>query len=65
MNDAKRSGKDTSNASNYATDTITGASTSASDAITRSSDTYIYDVDVVAVLVIGVCVYFVHNKISS
>ena len=40
-------------------------SSSTNNFTTRSSDTYIYGVDIVAALAIGACVFFVYNKISS
>ena len=62
-NDRKKGGEDTSHNSKYATNTTTtSATTSATGAITRSSDTYIYGVGIVAAQAISVCVFFTYNK---
>ena len=52
------SNKDNINASNDAADANTSATTCATNAITRSRDTYIYCVGIAAVLAIDVCVFF-------
>ena len=66
LNDGKKGSEDTSSASN---ETTSGTNTAAapitsttSTATTRSSDTYVYGIDIFAVLVIGVCVFFTYNK---
>ena len=70
LNDAKKDSKNTSNASNEttsttntatSTDTTPATSTTTTATTTRSSDTYIYDIGILAVLVIGVCVFFAYN----
>ena len=59
---AKQGGGDASNASNKttsATNTATAsASSTTSTATKRSSDTYVYGIGILAVLAIGVCVFF-------
>ena len=63
LNDAKKG--DTSNASNETTSAINTATTPATNtantATRRSSDAYIYGVATLAVLAIGVCVFFAYN----
>ena len=65
LNDAKKGSGDTTNASNEstsATNTATTPATSTSNTTTtRSYDTYAYGVGILAVLAIGVCVFFVYN----
>ena len=65
LNDAEKGGRDTSNASDEntsATNTATAPATSTnSAATTRSSDTYAYGVGILAVLAIGVCVFFAYK----
>ena len=59
LNDAK---KDTSNASNETTSvTITATTPANSTTNTATSDTYIYDVGILAVLAIGICIFFANN----
>ena len=66
LNDATNGGgRNTSNASNDTTNTTTSANTSASNVVTRSTDTYIYGVGIVAVLATGVSIFYAYNKISS
>ena len=66
LNDAKKGGGDTTNASNEtisATYTATApASSTTSIVTTRSNDTYIYGVGILAVLAIGVSIFFTYNK---
>ena len=66
LDDRKKGGEDTSNASNKTTSTTNTATapttSTTSTATARSSDTYIYGVGVFAVLSIGVCVFFTYNK---
>ena len=65
-NGATKSGSsDISNASSDATNATTSATNSAASAITSSRDFCIYGVAVVAVLAIGVCVFFVYNETFS
>ena len=59
LNDAKKGGKDTTNASNETTSATNTATTPATTA--RSNDTYIYGIGMLAVLAIGVCVFFAYN----
>ena len=54
LNDPKKGSGDTSNASNETTSVIITAAT-------RSSDTYVYGFGILAVLAIGVCVFFAYN----
>ena len=65
LNDAKKVGEDIRNARDEATNTTSGANTSASGVTTRSSNAYICDVGTVSVLAIGVCVFFAHSKKPS
>lgn len=46
------------NSNNYATNTITGVTVSATNSTARSSDSYINGFSTVLVLSIGVCVFF-------
>ena len=66
LNYAKQGGGDASNASNKttsATNTATAsASSTTSTATKRSSDTYVYGIGILAVLAIGVCIFFTNNK---
>ena len=59
LNDAKKDDKDTINASNETTSTTNAAITPTTT--TRSNDTYVYGIGMLAVLAIGVCVFFAHN----
>ena len=53
----------TINTSNETTSTTNTASTPAtSTTTTRSNDTYVYGIGMLAVLAIGVCVYFTYNN---
>ena len=73
LNDAKKGSEDTSNASNETTNVTTNASnetTSVTNTTTtpanntttkRSNYTYVYGVGMLAVLAIGVCVFFAYN----
>ena len=54
LNDVKKDSGDTTNASNETT-SVTKTAT------TRSNDTYVYGVGILAVLAIGVCVFFTYN----
>ena len=73
LNDAKKGSGDTSNSSNETTDVTTNASNETTSATnttttpanntttTRSNDAYVYGVVMLAVLAIGVCVFFAYN----
>ena len=62
LNDAKKGSGDTSNASNETNNTTNIATTPANSTTnTVTSDTYIYGVGKLAVLTIGVCVFFPYN----
>ena len=65
LNDAKNSGGDTTNSSNETTSATNNASNETTDvtdaAITRSNYTYVYSVVILAVIVIGVCLFFAYN----
>ena len=81
LNDAKKSGGDTINASNEttgptsnasnettsATNTTatTATSTNNTNTTTRSNDTYIYGVGTLAILAIGVCIFFAYNTFTK
>ena len=69
LNDAKKGGRDTinasietTNASNETTNALNTATinNTPSHAI-RSNDTYVYGVGILAVFAIGVCVFFAYN----
>ena len=62
LNDVKKGNRDTTNASNEntnASDETTNASNETTS--TRSNDIYVYGVGMLAVLAIGVCVFFACN----
>ena len=59
LNNAKKGGGDTANGSNETTGATNTATTPATTI--RSNDTYFYGVDMLAVLAIGACVFFVYN----
>ena len=65
LSDAKKRGGDATNSSNEtasATSNATNETTSVTNtATTRSNDTYVYGVGILAVLAIGVCVFFTYN----
>ena len=54
LNDAKQGGGDTNNSINETTG-VTNVTT------TRSNDTYAYSIGILAVLAIGVCIFFVYK----
>ena len=54
LNDAKKGGRDTANSSNETT-SVTNTAT------TRSNETYVYGVGIIAILATGVCVFFAYN----
>ena len=62
LNNVKKGRGDTTNASNETTSATNNSSNETTDAsnttTTRSNDTYIYGVGIIAVLAIGVCVFF-------
>ena len=65
LNDVKNGSGDTTNSSNEATSATSNASNETTSvtntATTRSNDTCVYEVDIVAVLAIGVGVFFAYN----
>ena len=62
LNDVKKGSGDTSNASNEtASTTNTATSHANSTTNTTSSNTYIYGVDILTILAIGVCTFFAYN----
>ena len=65
LNDVKKGSGDTTNSSNEATSATSNASNETTSvtntATTRSNDTYVYGVAIVAVLAIGVGVFFAYN----
>ena len=65
LNDAKKDGGDTTNASNETTSATNTATTPATSpnitSTTRSNDTYVYGVLILAVLGIGLCVFSAYN----
>ena len=66
LNDAKKGGGDTTNASNEtinaSNETTCATNTATILATTRSNDTYVYSVGILAVLAIGVCVFFAYSQ---
>ena len=58
LNDVKKGSEDTSNANNETTSVINTATA-------RSNDTYVYGIGVIAVVPIGVCVFFAYNTFQS
>ena len=77
LNDAEKGGGDPTNTSNQTTSHTTNASNffffivsientgPSTTTTTRTNDTYVYGVDILAVLAIGVCVFFVYNTSQS
>ena len=66
LNDAKKGSRDTSNATNETTSSgITATIPATSNATTRLNDAYVYGVGMLAVLAIGVCVFFAYNTFQS
>ena len=69
LNDVKKGSRDTSNSSNETTSTTDNANneiTSVTNTVTaRSNDTYVYGIGVIAVVPIGVCVFFAYNTFQS
>ena len=72
LNDAKKKegSGDTTNTSNETTSPATNTSNETTShttnvAIIRSNDTYVYGVGMLAVLAIGVCVFFAYNTFQS
>ena len=63
LNDAKKGSRDTTNISNETTSPTNNASneTTSANTTTRSNNTYVYGVDILAVLAIGVCAFFTYN----
>ena len=70
LNDAKKGSGDTTNISNETTSPTTNTSnetpnatneTASAKTTTRSNNTYVYGVGILAVFAIGVCVFFAHN----
>ena len=62
LNDAEKGSEDISYASNDATYVANSATTTATSATTKSNDTYIYDIGIVVLVAIAVCVFFAYNK---
>ena len=58
LNDVKKGSRDTNNSNNEIT-SITNTAT------TRSNDTYVYGVGILAVVAIGVCVFFTYNACQA
>ena len=58
LNDVKNGSGDTSNSSNETT-SVTNTAT------TRSNDTYVYGIGVIAVVPISVCAFFAYNTFQS
>ena len=70
LNDAKKGSGDTTNISNETTSPTTNTSnetpnatneTASAKTTTRSNNTYVYGVGILAAFAIGVCVFFAHN----
>ena len=62
LNDAKKGGRDTTNASNETTNATNTANSTNNTTTTRSNDTYVYGVGMLAVLAIGVCIFLTNPK---
>ena len=69
LNDVKKGSRDTINTSNETTSATNNSSNETTSltitATTRSNDTYVYCVGILAVLTIGVCVFFAYNTFQS
>ena len=69
LNDVKKGSRNTTNASNETTSATNNASNETTSfnntATTRSDDIYVYGVGILAVLAIGVCVFFTYNASQS
>ena len=70
LHDAKNGSRDTINTSNETTNATNTATTPATSTnhtttTTRSFDTYVYGVGILAVLGIGVCVFFAYNTYQA
>ena len=65
LNDVKKSSGGSTNASNETTSATNNSSNEATSvtntATTRPNDTYVYGIGILAVLAIGVCVFFEYN----
>ena len=65
LNDVKKGSRDTTNTSNETTSATNNSSNETTSltitATTRSNDTYVYGVGILAVLTISVCVFFAYN----
>ena len=63
LSDTKKGSGDTTNANNETTITTNHSSneTTSTNNTTRSNDTYVYGVGILAVFAIGVCVFFEYN----
>ena len=66
LNNVQKGSGDTTNASNETTSTTANASNETTSpanntTTTRSNDTYVYGVGILAVLAIGICVFFGYN----
>ena len=57
----KKGGRDTTNVSNETTSATNIATNPTAGSTTRPNDTYVYGVGILAVLAIGVCVFFAYN----
>ena len=68
LNDAKKGGGDTTNVSNETTNasnettSTTNTATTHATTTTRSNDTYVNGIGILAVLAIGLCVFFAYPK---
>ena len=69
LNDVKKGSRNTTNASNETTSATNNASNETTSftntATTRSDDIHVYGVGILAVLAIGVCVFFTYNASQS
>ena len=61
LNDVKKVGGDTTNASNETINGRNETTSSNNNTTTRSNDTYVYGVGILAVLTIGACVFFTYQ----
>ena len=61
LNDVKKVGGDTTNASNETINGRNETTSSNNNTTTRSNDAYVYGVGILAVLTIGACVFFTYQ----
>ena len=69
LNDVKKGSRDTNNSSNETTSATSNSSNDITSitntTTTRSNDTYVYGVGILAVVAIGVCVFFTYSTCQT